>query len=78
MTLPPLLPTDACTQCATTTRGAPVHPVEVQLRLDQSGLIAWYVCPWCGHRWHACWALDAIDIPCPGCVLCDTVAGEAA
>jgi hypothetical protein len=61
-----LLPTDGCPQCIS---GTPVHPRDVNVR-DEFCLRAWYACPACGHRWDTYWALEARDLPCPGCPGC--------
>jgi hypothetical protein len=74
----PLLPADGCPSCLAASRSAVAHPSSVQI--DGSGVLAWYRCPSCGHRWRTWWALEALELPCPGCPLCNplSTAGDAA
>lgn len=74
----PLLPADGCPSCLTVKRTTIAHPSSMQI--GHSGVLAWYRCPSCGHRWRTSWALEALDMPCPGCDLCNplSTAGDAA
>jgi hypothetical protein len=72
-----LLPTDNCGMCVTEERAITVHPHRVTVDGDGTGVRAWYRCPGCGHRWWTGWAIDALDLPCPGCPACQREAGAA-
>jgi hypothetical protein len=82
-----LLPADGCPDCITETICASVHPYRLEfMPAEDSGrrwvhfdawVKAFYRCPRCRYSWWTGWSPGAINLPCPGCDLCQPESGAA-